>query len=103
MKRLSIEPLHRMRKILKDLQYNRFYRQENETQEPETITLPLDEIHYTTTIIGDLHDAYAATALMEKGCIQILFRKMKKLFCYRSVSFGKGKVRSEETGRRRTE
>ncbi len=66
MKRLSIEPLHQMRKILKDLQYNRFYRQENETQEPETATLPLDEIHYTTTIIGDLHDAYAATALMEK-------------------------------------
>jgi CHAD domain-containing protein len=64
MKRISITRLHGMRKILKDLQYNHSYWKD--TRLAEGAALPsFDEIHDTASLIGDLHDIYAATILLK--------------------------------------
>jgi CHAD domain-containing protein len=64
MKRISITRLHGMRKILKDLQYNHPYWKD--TRLAEGTALPsFDEIHDTASLIGDLHDIYAATILLD--------------------------------------
>jgi CHAD domain-containing protein len=66
MKRVSIKTLHRMRKILKDLQYNRSYRINIPAPEVEQALIPDDDIHHAATLIGNYHDLYTAIVLMEE-------------------------------------
>jgi CHAD domain-containing protein len=66
MKRISITRLHGMRKILKDLQYNHPYWKD--ARLAEGASLPsVDEIHDTGSLIGDLHDIYASTIILESS------------------------------------
>jgi hypothetical protein len=66
LKRISITRLHGMRKILKDLQYNHPYWKDARLAEGQALP-SLDEIHDTGSMIGDLHDIYAATIILESS------------------------------------